>query len=239
MSTAVVSKPGPVTPTAARKKGDASEGDQRIGIRDVSWSLYERLSEAIGENQHIRLAYDGKDLEIMVAGWEHEDYKHLVTLFLEFVMTACEIEGRLAGLTTWIRPEVLRGLEADQCAYFDHEKLAVVEKARLAESKDIAHFPNPDLAVEIDISDPKIDRRDIYAKLNVAEIWRYAGGDIVIEQLMADGSYAKAEWSKWLPVRPEDIRRWLLEEDSSKMLIWKRRLAEWATGLAAGGNGTR
>ena len=228
-------KPGYIMTT--RRQCDTSEGDQRIAIRDVSWDLYNRLSEAIGENQHIRLAYDGKDLEIMVVGWEHEDYKHLVTLFLEFVMTACEIEGRLAGQTTWTRPEVLRGLEADQCVYFDPEKLAVVEKARVAECKDIAHFPNPDLAVEIAISEPKIDRPDIYAKLSVAEIWRYTDGDIVIEQLGPDGKYAKAERSKWLPVRPEDIRRWLREEDSSKMLIWKRRLAEWAMGLAAGGNG--
>jgi Uma2 family endonuclease len=128
-------------------------------------------------------------------------------------------------------------LEADQCVYFDPDKLAVVEKARLAKCKDIAHFPNPDLAVEIDISEPKIDRPDIYAKLSVAEIWRYADGDIVIEQLGPNGKYAKAVRSKWLPVRPEDIRRWLLEEDSSKMLIWKRRLAEWAMGLATRGNG--
>ncbi len=237
MSTATLSELIPVTPATTRQPGGTSEGDQRIAIRDVSWDLYERLSEAIGENQHIRLAYDGKDLEIMVLGREHEDYKHLVTLFLEFVMTACEIEGRLAGQTTWARPEVLRGLEADQCVYFDPEKLAMVEKARAAECKDIDHFPNPDLAVEIDISRPKIDRADIYAKLRIAEIWRYEDGNIVIEQLGPDGKYANAERSKWLPVRPEDIRRWLLKEDSSKMLIWKRRLAEWAMGLVTGGNG--
>ena len=49
MSTATLSKPNPVTPTTTHRHGGTSEGDQRIAIRDVSWDLYERLSEAIRE----------------------------------------------------------------------------------------------------------------------------------------------------------------------------------------------
>ena len=40
-------------------------GDQRIVIRGVGRHVYDVLDEAIGEGQHIRLAYDGKDLELM------------------------------------------------------------------------------------------------------------------------------------------------------------------------------
>ncbi len=35
--------------------------EQRIVIRDVSWDLYDLLSDAIGERQHVYLAYDGRD----------------------------------------------------------------------------------------------------------------------------------------------------------------------------------
>jgi hypothetical protein len=35
----------------------------------VGWQTYETLTEAIGEGQHVRLAYDGKDLEILTAGY--------------------------------------------------------------------------------------------------------------------------------------------------------------------------
>jgi Uma2 family endonuclease len=225
------------TPMTPRRVTTSVPGDQRIAIRDISWDLYDALSEAIGDDQHVRLAFDGKDLEIMTSGLEHEDYKHLVTLFVEAVLSACRIRGRLTGQTTWQRPELERGLEADQSAWFDPNKLEAVKKARAAGSKNIADYPNPDLAIEIDISPSTVDRPAIYARLRVGEVWRCEHDDVVIEQLGPDGKYTAALRSRWLPVSADDIRRWLVEEDSSEMLDWKQRLAEWATRLAAGGNG--
>jgi Uma2 family endonuclease len=225
-------KSTPVAPSTTSRRDGLAAGEQRIAIRGLSWDLYDRLSNAISDDQHIRLTYDGKDLEIMVTGIEHEDYKHLVTLFIEIVTTACRIRGRLAGQTTWKRPEVERGLEADQCGYFDPHKLAAVAKARAAGCKDITDYPNPDLAIEIDISRSQVDRPSIYAALKVAEVWRFDGADVVIDQLGPDGQYAASQRSRWLPVGPEDVRRWLVSEDSSDMLDWKHRLAEWAKGLA-------
>ena len=50
------------------------QGDQRTVFRGVDWHTYHSLSEAIGEGQHVRLAYDGKDLEIiMVTSNIHEN----------------------------------------------------------------------------------------------------------------------------------------------------------------------
>ncbi len=43
-------------------------GEQRIAIRGLSWELYDALSNAIDARQHVYLAYDGKDLEVMVKG---------------------------------------------------------------------------------------------------------------------------------------------------------------------------
>ena len=40
--------------------------NKRVVVRGVDWSYYKRLSEVVGENGGIRLAFDGKDLEIMV-----------------------------------------------------------------------------------------------------------------------------------------------------------------------------
>jgi hypothetical protein len=61
------------TPTTSRPTVVLA-GDQRITIRGLEWDLYDRLSDAIGEGQHVRLAYDGKDLEIMTTGRLHEDF---------------------------------------------------------------------------------------------------------------------------------------------------------------------
>ena len=54
---------------------------------------------------------------------------------------------------------------------------------------------------------------------------------LVIEHLQADGSYASVESSRFLPIRAEGVRRWLVVEDSTRRLAWERRLGEWVRGL--------
>ena len=132
-----------------------------------------------------------------------------------------------AGQTTWKRPELARGLEADDSYYFLAEKLPVVAAALKRRSKDIADYPNPDMAIEIDISPPAVDREDIYKKLQVAEIWYFDGEELTIEQLGEDGTYAVASQSRFLPIKAIEIRRWLVEEDSTDQLVWSQRLRAW------------
>jgi Uma2 family endonuclease len=227
---ATVTQPAraPSPPAQAKPVRTAIAGDQRIVIRNLSWELYDRLSDAVGERQHIYLAYDGRDLELMTKGWTHEDYKELFSRFVTFVTSELRIRSRPAGETTWKRPEIKRGLEADQCYFFTPDKLRVVAGARARKSKDIADIPNPDLAVEIDISGSQVDRPGIYAALQVTEVWRFDGESVLIERLEPDGSYAAAEWSLFLPLRAEEIYRWVVQEDSNDELGWEDRLREWA-----------
>jgi Uma2 family endonuclease len=198
--------------------------DQRIVIRGVDRDLYDRLDAAIGEGQHIRLAYDGKDLELMTTGYLHERYKELFGLFVVFVTMALEIDHEGGGQMTWKTEEADRGLEADFSYYFDAEKLGIVREAVARKSKNPADYPAPDLAIEIDVSSPQVDRPGIYAALRVVEVWRFDGEAAVIEHPQLDGSYAPAEASRFLPIGPADIRRWLVQEDSSHRLAWQRRL---------------
>jgi Uma2 family endonuclease len=111
------------------------------------------------------------------------------------------------GQTTWKPFELGRGLEADLCFYFDPNKLAIAQAALARESNDIRDYPDPDLAVEVDLSPSKIDRDRIYEALRVAEICRFRGGSISIEQLAPDGSYVASDHSRSLRVRTEEINR--------------------------------
>ena len=97
-------------------------------------------------------------------------------------------------------------------------------------SKDVAEYPNPDLAIEVDVSPSKIDRPAIYAALRVAEVWRFDGERkrIVIERLSEDGTYQTVDMSEFLPVRSEEVARWVLEEDRRAGSAWARRLRAWA-----------
>jgi Uma2 family endonuclease len=216
--------PGPMTrvPSLDELRRLTDIPDRRVVFRGVNWAFYERLVDSIPEWCHIHVDYDGRDLEIMALGVDHEGVKGSLGYFVRVVAAALGISCKSMGSTTWKRPEITRGLEADECFFFQPEKLAVV--ARVYPSKDLAEYPNPDLAIEVDISRPEVDRAGIYAALRVSELWRFEGGRGIIERLTPAGTYEAVESSAFLPVTAEEIRRWVVEEDTSDDIVWGERL---------------
>ena len=85
--------PSPAAPTKTTIVPD----EERGVMRDVSYNLYDRLSGSLSEHTSIRLAYDGKDIEVMVVGPIHDQLKELIGVFIHEVSTASKsIVGRKA-----------------------------------------------------------------------------------------------------------------------------------------------
>jgi Uma2 family endonuclease len=164
MSTTEVQKPPP--PFLL----DSFPPDTRVVVAGVTSDDYEGLVEALGEGGNYRVAFDGKDIEMMTLGPFHERQKAGLELFITIVAGELKIRRQPMGSATWRRKTLERAIESDLCYYFDPAKLARAKAA--AHSDDIDDYPNPDLAVEVDISPPKIDRPGIYAALQVQEVWR-------------------------------------------------------------------
>ena len=206
-----------------------SEPDHRVVIRGVDWAFYEQLVDSIPEGTHLRIDYDGKDVEIMAPSPLHDGDKKLFGQLVEAIAQELEIPYKSAGSTTWKRLEVARGLESDECYFFDVAKLAAIAGARARRSKKIADYPNPDLGIEVDITPSKIDRPGIYAALKVSEVWRFdgEGDEVIIERLGEDGSFQAVERSLFLPIVATEIRRRVVDEDSSDESAWARRLRAW------------
>jgi Uma2 family endonuclease len=163
----------------------------------------------------------------MSIGPLHDWILSLLTVFVEIISEELKIECIPMGSTTWKRKQVKRGIESDQCYYFDPATIETAGNSAAKLSDIVADYPNPDLAIEIDISPSKIDRPGIYAALKVREFWRVRKGKVSIEQLNPDGNYKPVAASTFLRVRPEDVTRWLFNEDSKMRLAWKERLREW------------
>ena len=202
--------------------------EERGVVRGASWDFYDRLTEAIRERSSVRIAFDGKDVEIMVVGSAHEGLGDLLDMFVCEVCEGLDLDFHGLGSTTWKRQEVERGIEADLCYCFDPAKVALCRAANARGTNDGAAFPIPDLAVEIDISLPKIDRPGIYSKLRVPEVWRFGDDLVSIEQLDASGNYVVADASRFLFVRADDVIRWLREGKFMARPAWKRAIREWA-----------
>jgi Uma2 family endonuclease len=232
-SESLASKPLPElpqhVPTLDQLYQMTSVPDQRIVIRGVDWRFYEQLVDSIPEGAKIRVDYDGKDLELMSLSQLHDGVKKRIGRFVELTAEELGIPCTGMGQATWKRPEVGRSLESDECYYFAHEKIATAADAMQRMSMDGADYPNPDLGIEVDLTASKIDRPGIYAALKVAEVWRFDGErrQIIIERLAEDGTYHPVEGSALLPVRAEEVRRWVLAEDASDGSAWARRFRAW------------
>jgi Uma2 family endonuclease len=207
-------------------------GDQRIVIRRVGRHVYDVLDEAIGDGHPIRLAYDGKDLELMTTSRLHEFYRELLGQIVAMLVEVLNIDRVTCGESTWKTEDMGRGLQADLSYYFDPEKIRRAREALKRKSMEGEDYPSaPDLAIEIDASRPRVDHPSIYAELRAEEVWRFDGAEVRIEQLQPDGTYAGVPTSRFLLVSGEDISRWLLDDDATVESVWKRRLRQWAEGL--------
>jgi Uma2 family endonuclease len=206
---------------------DGLPPDRRVVIGDVTWEFYDRFSDAARKGENCRVAYDGNDVEIMSIGPLHDWIMSLLTVFVEIVSEELKIECIPMASTTWKREQVQRGIESDQRYYCNPAKMETAGSSAAKLSDKVADYPNPDLAIEIDISPSKIDRPGIYAALKMQEFWRVRKGKVSIEQLSPDGTYEPVAASTFWRIRPEDVTRWLFKEESKSRLAWKERLREW------------
>ena len=234
MSTIATTIPPPAIPgdPASPPPLVPAYSDHRIVFRGVSWETYESLSRAQGEGDHFRLAYDGKDLEIMTTGYIHEVLKELVGISIGAVISWRGIVHVGSGEATLNAVNARRGLQADLSYCFEPEKVRMAREALARGSMEPADYRKPDLAVEIDISPSQIDRPGIYAALNVAEVWRIKRDrKVVIEHLQPDGSYAPVEASRFLGITADEVHGWLTAEDVGQQDVWYCRLQRWAMRL--------
>lgn len=198
--------------------------EQRLLLRGVDWPTYRGLMKLLGE-RHLRLAYDGENLELMTVSLLHDFLSRLLGRFLVVLTEEFGMPIRSAGSATLDREDLQRGLEPDECYYLLNEPVI-----RDKEEINLDVDPPPDLGMEIDISRSSLNRLAIYAALKVPEVWRFDGQDLFIYRLNNDGEYELADRSRYFPMIPiEEIavflrRRHEMDENSLVRLFrdWVR-----------------
>ena len=197
-------------------------GEKRIVLSGVSWKLYEQLREN-EENWHVRMAYDNGRLELMSPSPDHAAIKRLIGRMIEAVTEELNVPCRSLSDTTWKRPDLAKGLEADECYYILNHR-HVCRRRQV----DLAVDPPPDLAVETEISRSIVPRLRIYAALGVPEIWRWRKKGLAAYSLGADGKYVECEFSLNLPMlRVKDLQPFLEFELAADETAWIRKFRAW------------
>ncbi|WP_322742420.1 Uma2 family endonuclease [Gloeocapsopsis crepidinum] len=90
-------------------------------LENVDWQTFEKILTQLGDRRAARLAYDRGTLEIMAPLPEHEYYKQAVGDLVKDLADVLDVDYETLGSTTWKRPDLLAGVEPDNCFYFQHE----------------------------------------------------------------------------------------------------------------------
>jgi Uma2 family endonuclease len=131
--------------------------EPRVLLSNVPWATYVMLRDTV-DSPGVRMTYLKGWLEIMSPSRTHEVGKTQVARLLELYCLEANIPLYGYGSTTFRKEEEERGLEPDEC-YCRGEDRAV-----------------PDVALEVVVTAPAIDKLEVYRGLGVREIWVFRQG---------------------------------------------------------------
>ena len=172
--------------------------EQRFSLGAVEWETYQAIAQAL-TGRHVRLTYDRGRLEFMTISGKHGNLSRLFGQLIVAMADELGIPRRSFGDMTCDSESAMRGLEPDECFYFDHEPLV-----RGKDDIDLSVDPPPDLTIEIELTKSRRSRMGIYAALRVPEVWRFDGQQLTVNQLGTDGNYVVCDRSRYFP---NDSRR--------------------------------
>jgi Uma2 family endonuclease len=163
-------------------------------LKDISWQMFEKILEELGETRAARVSYSNGMLEILTPLAEHEDDKVIIGDLVKALLEELEIEFRSLGSTTFKNEAMAQAVEADDCFYIQNEA-AIRGKKRIDLSVDLP----PDLAIEVDITSRT--KFNNYEALRVPELWRYNGRKLQIN-VWQEGKYLESDTSYNFPNLP-------------------------------------
>lgn len=202
--------------------------EQRVLLRNISWETYERLLEERGEHPVPRYTYDRGMLEIMSPlSMGHEEYADSLRFIPRILARHFGLKFRASGSMTLQRPDIEAGVEPDASFYVTNLD-AISGKGRL----DMRFDPPPDLAIEVDVTNPTLDKLPLYARFGVPELWRFDSQRMRL-YVLAGGAYVEREESAVF----RGVTAAALSERARQIAVldsdeWDERLRAWIATLA-------
>lgn len=161
----------------------------------VSWDAYLRLLDDLGDDRPggIRLTFMDGILEIMSPKRLHEQTTRFVDMILTLITFERGVNLDNCGAMTLRVDGQEKGGEPDSCFYIASEP-----QVRGLTEIDLQIHPPPDIILEVDITNPSLDKMRLYAAAEVPEVWRYDGKRMLFF-VLTDGEYGSAVRSRSFP----------------------------------------
>lgn len=185
--------------------------ERRFVLDEIPWWMYVALRDAIdAQDSGVKLTYLEGTLEFMSPSNQHELAKKVIARLIETWAVEHDLDLRGAGSTTFRREAKRRGLEPDECY-----KLGPIGE------DDV-----PDIAVEVIVTAPLVDKLAVYAGLGVREVWTWRPGGVVDVHVLHDGAYAIRARSEVLPeLDLGELSRFVKPDENQTALVKAYRAA--------------
>ena len=155
-------------------------------LKNISWQMFEKVLNDLGEGYAARIAYDKGTLEIKMPLPKHERAKAIIGDLVKVLLEELNIDCECFASSTFKREDMQSGVEPDDCFYIQNEP-AMRGKTEI----DLTVDPPPDLALEIDNTSDSRLRFNSYEALGVPQLWRY-NGQVLQIYLLQDGKYIES-----------------------------------------------
>jgi len=200
--------------------------EQRLVIGNVLWDEYLTINDAFDERAGVRMIYcDGK-LTISSGSRRHEWLAKCLGYFVMAVAGALGLECEPSGKATFRRRQKEAGLEGDGTFHFG----ANAERMRGIRNYDFEEDPPPDLAVEVEVTNPADDAIVAWGRLGVPEVWRFDAAILTCSfwNRSDDGTYEQVTRSLFLSMLdPSDVVDQIRRAQELGTSKWYVQLGEW------------
>jgi Uma2 family endonuclease len=192
------------------------ESETRIVLENVSWEIFVALADE-RRGSVPRLSYNEGVLEMMSPKRKHENISCLLGRMIEAYSEIRGIEILSVASVTVKRSDLKKAYEADESYYVTN-----IDKVLAKEELDFEVDPPPDLVIEVELTSSAIDKLELFAAMQVREVWRHDGTSVQIYRL-SNGRYDCIAESTELPGLSSDlINRYLDQRLQAGETTWIR-----------------
>lgn len=166
--------------------------ETRMVLENVSWETFVALAD--GRRGSVpRMTYSDGVLEMMSPKRKHENLGCLIGRMIEAYSEIKGIEILSVASVTVKRSDLKKAYEADESYYVTN-----IDQVLAKEELDFEVDPAPDLVVEVELTSSAIDKLELFAAMQVREVWRHDGTSVQFYRWV-DGSYTPVPTSLELP----------------------------------------
>lgn len=192
------------------------ESETRIVLENVSWEIFVALADE-RRGSVPRLSYNEGVLEMISPKRKHENISCLLGRMIEAYSEIRGIEILSVASVTVKRSDLKKAYEADESYYVTN-----IDKVLAKEELDFEVDPPPDLVIEVELTASAIDKLELFAAMQVREVWRHDGTSVQIYRL-SNGRYDCIAESTELPGLSSDlINRYLDQRLQAGETTWIR-----------------